>query len=571
MPDKNAQPSQKMYIDLSGRGGLGPRWFGDEGDTFAQHPEYRYIGTEDQTTATMGETTASDMAAGIWNPSRRYGFMSPANNSFSTVADNTGTAFSAEIRSTIFDPVSSYAYYAENGQNLWENRAITANVWNQNSQWSGPQSLVRNFTDLALYSINGSRILFGTYQNQSSAGDMFVHIPGASSTGYVQNWLSTVPSGAFSLGYNDHFLVVSDYYMYIGDANFIHRVDGSTLTGGSNGTVLPKVLVAPQNVTFVDGINWNGNLWLATIEDNSQSGALPTPNGASYSANRCGVFVWGEDITTVNNIQYIVMEGVQVISKLFVTQSGKMRALVISSKRTVQIREYDGVTFQIIEESASVSWPKLRRAVTIAGDTVIWIGQDGKIYSYGPLTWGEDEQLNILGDGINAFTAGHSIQMGATLYLDNNNDATKTRTGLLISGYDNTSAAPHHYMWYPNTAGNTPHIGNVYSMVKYFPQLVKVNYVRVYHHVGTPSVPSTVQGTLSIYLNQSTSNPLTYNITQQDVGTGYKYCKIGQGAGAGVFGIQAEIQWATGTTTADATDWMPRILEIDYTPLEKLL
>jgi len=574
---QQTQPSQKMYIDLSGRGGLGPRWFGDEGDTFAQHPEYRYIGTLDQKTATLGQTTASDMAAGIWNPSRRYGYMSPSNNSFTTVIDGqSGRNFSAEIRSAVYDPASGYAYYAENGIHLWQNSAITGVTWTENSQLSGGvlDSVVRNFTDTAIYSINGTKYLFASYQNQSVSpfGDILIMPPGASVSGLNATWLSGTAAGAFNLGYNDHFLVVSDYYMYVGEQNYIHRIDGSTLTGGTNGTALAQVLVAPLNINFTDGVTWNGNLWLATVEITNPSGTPSNqPNGATYDSNRCGVFVWDEDVTTINQIQYIVLEGVQTICKLFVTQSGKMRALVVSSKRTVQIREYNGVTFDVIEEAASISWPKYRRSVRVAGDTVIWIGQDGKIYSYGFVTWGEDEQLNIIGDGINAFTAGHSISLGATLWLDNNNSSTSTRSALLISGYDNTSSAPYNYIWYPNTVGNTPNIGNVFSMVKYFPQLVKVNYARVYHHVGTVSNAATVQGTLNIYLNQSNMSPLTYSITQQDIAKGFKYCPINQGAKNAVFGLQAEVQWATATTTADSTDWLPRLLEIDYTPIEKLM
>lgn len=562
-------PSQKMYIDLSGRGGLSPRWFGDEGDTFSQHPEYRYIGTSDQKTATTGETTAQDLAAGIWNPSRRYGYMAPANNSFTNITNGTAVSYTGEIRAAVYDPTTQYAYYVENGTNIWQNTTLGGTTWTQNSQSSGPVSGVHNFTDCAIYQINGSSIFFATYQNGSSGGDILINIPGNSVSGFNSTWLSGTAAGAFHLGYNDHFLVVSDYYMYVGENNYIHRIDGSTLTGGSNGTALAQVLVAPTNVAFTDGITWNGNLYLSAVENsNSES----VPDGASYSANRCGVFVWDEDVTTINNIQYIVLAGVQQICKLYAAQSGALRAIVISSKRTVQIRQYNGVTFDVIEEAYIGAWPRFRRSVQVSGDSVVWIGQDGKIYTYGFVSWGEDEQLTVIGDAHYAFSStSDTIFMGATLFFDDNSSSTTYRTGFLISGFDSTTSTVVNKMWYPNSSGDTPHIGNVYTLVKFFPQLVKVNYARVYHHVGTVSNAGTVQGTMNIYLNQANSNPLQWSITQQDIAKGFKYLPINQGAKNAVFGIQAQIQWATGTTTADATDWLPRLLEIDYTPIDKLM
>lgn len=575
--------SNKLYIDLSGRGGLAPRWFGDEGDTLAQHPEFRYLGTQDQITPTLGESTAYDLAAGIWNPSRRYGFMAPANNSFTSVSNGTGTSFGREIRATCFDPVSQYAFFAENGSgdgttggSVFQNASITSNTWGLNSSLSWPISGAI-FTDLAMYQINGTDYLFACYTTNESSGDILVMTPSSGSGGNA-TWLTATSSGGSALKDFDHFFIPSSYYMYVVDYFAVHRIDGTSQTGGTNGTALMNVLLVAPNLQITAGTMWNGNIWLGVSENTPPSqqvsNILPfsTALSSAYSSNQARVYTWDESVTSIENVDYITITGVITIQKLYVTRSGKLRMVCISSKRTLQIREYNGVTFDVIEEAGIESAANYRGSYSQGGDLMWWVGRDNNIYTHGPVAPGEIDQLTIQGN-ISGIPNNASKFTGATLFLDNNNATTTSRTGLFVSIYDSTGTTTYNKMWYPNATGNTPHVGNVYSLVKYFPELVKVNYARVYHHVGTISNASTQQGTLSIYLNQATSANKTFSITQQDIAHGYKYCPINQGAitGGAVFAIQVEIQWATGTTTADATDWLPRILEVDYTPISKLL
>lgn len=67
------QQSQKLNIDLSGIEGLAPRYFGDINKNISS-PNARYLGND------------SEMAEGIWNPFKRYGYISPANDSFDSVS-----------------------------------------------------------------------------------------------------------------------------------------------------------------------------------------------------------------------------------------------------------------------------------------------------------------------------------------------------------------------------------------------------------------------------------------------------------------------------------------------------
>lgn len=579
MPKKQPAipPSQKLYIDLSGRGGLAPRWFGDEGDTTSQYPQYRYIGTQDQTTPVLGESTATDMAAGIWNPSRRYGFMSPANNSFANITQSTGTLLNI-ISATCYDSLTKTAFYAEwtSGTtiNLWQNSTITANAWSLNSNFSWPIAGNR-FTDLAMYQINGIPFLFALYFNTSGGGDILVMQPGGSGTGASATWLSAVVSGSFTISstVTDTFFIPSTYYMYICAGNAVHRLDGTSLTGGSNGTALQNALLVAANVVFTDGISWNGSVYLAACDAVSERPNIYPFSSASYGSTQARVYIWDESVTSIENVEFITVTGVEIVSKLYVTRAGKLRMLCISSKRTMQIREYNGVSFDVIEESSVTGFLSFRKSFQIAGDCVAWIGNDQNIYQHGPVAPGEVDQLTVIGNVSSLIPNGASILTncpGAMLYLDNNNSSV-SRTGFFISaGYYNGSDVFLTKMWYPNQTGNTPHIGNVYSLVKYFPTPVKVNYVRIYHNAGS-STGTTTQGTLSIYLNQATTPTKTFSITTNDVNKGWKYCPINQGAKDAVFSIQAEIQWNTSTTTSDNSDWLTRQLEVDFTPLSKLL
>lgn len=581
------QESQKLFIDLSGRGGLSPRWFGDEGDTTSQFPQYRYIGSQDQTTPTLGESTAYDLAAGIWNPSRRYGYMAPANNSFSSITNSSGVPFSNEIRASCYDSPSGHAFFADNGSStrtggatIYENASITSNSWvaaTAGGTFTYPLTNEADyFTDIKMYQIDGGPFAFATYVNSSqNLSDIVVFQPGGGSTGASSQWLSSVTSGSFNAPIADYFFIPSTYYMYMVGGNMVHRLDGTSETGGGNGTALANVLLAASNVVFTHGISWNGSIFIAASQcitaytgPGAPSSVLPFDN-SSYSSDQARVYEWDESITSIEDVNYITITGVKVIQKLYVTRSGKLRMLCISSKRTLQIREYNGVTFDAIEEAGINSYIRYRDSFQVAGDCVAWIGSDGNFYQHGPVAPGEVDQLTIIGSSATLFTSPSTTRLGATLFLDNNNSSTTSRTAFLISGIDTNVGTAVNKMWYPNIKGTTPNQGNVFSLVKFFPTVSKVNYVRVYHNAGSLT-GTTVQGTLSIYLNQATTPNKTFSITTSDVNKGWKYCPVNQGAKNAVFGIQVEIQWNTGTTTSDSSDWLPRTLEVDYIPLDKL-
>lgn len=539
---------------MTGLLGLAPRWFGDEGDTISEYPQYRYLGTKGQ------------IAAGVYNPDRRYGFMCPSSATFTAVTESDVTYnFTNEWRATIYDS-AGHAWFGENGNLLW--RETTNGVFSQLRTGVSAAAIcaltTARITDLEIYQINGVRNVFYSYQNSagSAIGDIGNII--SPDAGGAVNWFSSVASGGSAgLGpLNDHFMVVADNgFMYVGDGNYVHKVDGTTLTGGTNGTITPQVLVTSASYVFADGVDFKGYTWFVVIDN-------PLVNGdtTSFSGNTCGIYVWDRQTTIANVEDFIPIKGVKSIKKIYVTQSGKLRILCMSAKRTVQIREYNGAVFETITESALVSYPLYRDSVAIAGNFIYWMGGDAKVYAHGYLVPGLDEQLFTIGD-MTAVPSG-SFGAGATLYIDANASVTVARTALMFSISD-SSPAVNNKIWYPNVTGGSPSQIPVYSLVNYFPFPVKINYVRMYHNAGNTS-GSTVQGTLNIYANQATSPTITSNITRDDINKGWKYIPFNQGAKNAVFSVQTSVTWTAGIGISDATDWMPRMLEIDYVPLPKL-
>lgn len=613
-PNTNPQQSSKLYIDLSGRGGLAPRWYGDEGDTTAQHPEYRYINTTLQNATGVyalqtyfGPNVAEDgqMVSGVYNPFRRYGYMCPPNNSFTTVTKTGSPSFTNEIRSVVYDP-SGYAYFAENGGLIWRTKQVTSPIgptdWQLPSNAGSPiftfpiqiTGTTITITDLHVYQVAGAKFVFFTYiDNGNARGDIgYFSTPseGTNNVSYgkgVAAWVNIqtgapIVGGAY-LGSNDHFMfTAADNFTYIGDGNSLHRLDGTVLTGGANGTIYPNLLVFPTNYTLRDGLDWGGKTFLAY---STAPTATPASSPITYGGNECGVATWTRQITDQANI--VPIKGIIDIRKIYVSQKGTVRIICLSAKNTTQIREWDGNKWNVLVEASADAYPTYRDSVSTAATLVYWLGRDLKIYAHGAIQEGDFEALYCPGDGSGAFGTinGSTYHAGAIQYLDDNNPTTittpVTRTGLMISA-TNSAGTPSHLYWYPNLTGTSPQAqsigaGNVFTLLEYFQTLVKINYIRMYHNSASAFGPNgsspgetvATRGTVKVFLNQATTAQNTTILNGNDLYNGYKFIPIGQTAKSGVTAIQFELIFKAGNTAGDSTDWMPRLVEIDYEPLSK--
>lgn len=534
----------KLVIDLSGRAGLAPKHQGDVNDSTGA-PSLRYLGTDGQ------------MAQGIYNPFRFYGYMSPATNSHVTFTEADATdSFSNQLRATVYDSTSQTFYLAENGNNIWY--SDFSGPFALDSCFAGSGISGATFTDLEVYQVNGTRKLFYAYAKSGGGNIGIATLPFAANN---NTWLSATAASGFNTGAtNDVFMMPADNgFMYVADGNALHKIDG-TANGGANGTATGNVLLFPSDFKLVDGFDWRGNLWLA-MQSVAPVGAAGT---SSHNERITGVYVWDRQSTQVRMRDFVPIPGIKEIRKIYVAPNGDVRAIVISSDRFTQIRRFNGTTFEIVEELGISAYPVYRDSVTLMGGLVVWLGADGTWYGHGSIMPGEKEALYQLGSV--AGTVGTITSTGAILLLDANFSTTTTRSGVMWGA---KGAATHVKMWFPHGQGSPEsttmngHAGDVYSLVKYLPKLSTVDDLVI---VGRPttSANGTTEATVSVYYNQSTTAAKVFTVTDTLMNKGYIHIPLGKPY---VNSVQLKISFATGTTLG-VNDFTPAYAVVNYTPTD---
>src|SRR3990167_10308671 len=140
----------EIILDLSSIGGLTPNYH--------SYPEYEVANPN------LNAFGADNQYAnGTVNPFRRPGFLGPANNTATTitVTTNPATMFSA----TEVDSENQDIYFLGGGStdpNLWSITSYTATAISTAMGAIGGSGVVG--TDLQIYSLNGLRRLFYSYQ-----------------------------------------------------------------------------------------------------------------------------------------------------------------------------------------------------------------------------------------------------------------------------------------------------------------------------------------------------------------------------------------------------------------------
>ncbi|MDE2022416.1 MAG: hypothetical protein KGI71_05910 [Patescibacteria group bacterium] len=575
----------KLMIDISGLAGLAPKFFGDantgQGVGITGTPSRRYIGSKGQ------------LASGYWNPLRVVGYMAPPtsmkNSSVAIAYGDVTYKQNSELVAMLYNSGSVWA--ASKNTVFYQNSGGNGFSFNtaQNLSTNTPQ-----ITDMQIYPVNGvNKILVAYKQTAGSHGDIMLintNLIGTNTT-----WFSTTAGGGGTyLGaLNDIVLVPgSDGFLYILDGSYVHRLDGSVASGGVNGTVTQGVLVAKgANTTgvpgnqYVDAIDYGGNLWIV-----EQSVFNPSVSGSGTSINEryIAITVWNRLVSTSATTSTIPIVGMQSVKKIYMTADGDLRIIGISTNRTVQIRRYNGTTFEIMQELPIWSTPPYRDSCTFFEGIFTWMGNDGKVYAHGKLpalvsgTLSSSvnytaDQTFILGDMSSLpntdFTPGAIIAYGAGTAGTFSNQPTSLPA--IIFSYA-TGSTYKTYQWFIHGTGNiasiaqTADLGNAITLVQRLPGLANVNYLRVYC-LPQGAGGSTQLGTLSIYKNQSATalNGGAISITQTDVQRGYTYIPMGS-KGSGTFALQFGVSWPTNVTLNDATDWLPYAIEVDYDEDTKL-
>ena len=542
----------KTILDLSGRGGIAPRGFLDL-DRVTSTPNLRYLGGESQ------------VASGIYNPFRTYGYMSPANNTFTDMTLASGS-MDTYLASSIYDIINDDFYFADNTEIFKGDGLDDTSVDSVKDLGSTGTPVI---SDLEIYQVNGVRKLFYVYEKGGNMDIGIATLPFASAD---DTWLTSTVSGAFTNGVTGRpFMRLADNgFAYIFQDNVVHKIDGTT-DGGTNGTVYPNLLKFPIFFQITDALDYKGNMFMAIRQDTKDPRTVAS-EVSLYNAP-VGIYVWDRLTNVVRLRDYIPIEGVKSINKIYVAPNGELRLITTSSERTTQIRRYNGSSFEVIEEVGPSAGPNVADGLQTVGNSVIWLAQDGGIYAHGRPFPRDNEGLFKIGAVPDTLSSG-TASTGAILFggasTNSGVSGYKAHRTALYMGYTTSGGTNRFKTWdiYGTGADGVEAAGNqgdVYTLVRFLPKLATVNHITIYCAPGA-STGATAVATVKVYFNQSSTPFKTYTVTRNDNAKGFAVIPIQKPY---VNAVQLEIEFTTGVTLG-AEDFRPAFAEIDYSPTNTL-
>lgn len=548
---------QQLQIDLSGRKGLGDKFYGDinsfgyVGDLSLGQPQYR-VNVKDANQDKDGQ-----MASGIFNPLRKYGYLSP---SVATLVDLTPAAGDVALMSAYrYDSINNtiYGMVGEpNGGNnpaLYKLTDIDSETYSRVGYMPGGSTLG---SSLEIYQINGVRTLFYSWLGSSGWSVGTLTLDGGGAGTQVTIWLGSGAGGSavtnnFTMDSTGEckFVLGGDGFMYIIQANHVHRLDGTTL-GGANGTIYKDVQLAPQYFRFTHGTYFNGDLYLAVQKSTLQDTHYITGNEGTGFVSDCGVYMWNGQ-SSFNGTSYIPIPGIREIRALWISPKNDIRCITVSANGVTQIRLLDGNQFKVIKELGAFAYPNYSDSLCVVGDFTVWLGGDGNLYYLGSegvdinitnfgAIQSEKEMLFMMGS-VNGGSGIGSIIGGAIFYGGGNNYSTD---GYLINSKEkphpeafhlsySLSGTPAISKFFPFANGNIKHASSgtnvstspnttpIYTPIKMLPGLSTLKHITIMMARELNLTPGVTDATISIYINGNTTALMTKTITTTDIMKGY--------------------------------------------------
>lgn len=496
---------QKLILDLSGRGGLSDSFPGTL-TSLSTTPDtaninLRYKAEEGQ------------MVSGLFDPLSYDGYMSPAITG--VVECTPQVSFTVPISSSEVDVINGNVYLFEAGTKLHIGTSFDDVTFADDRTISGATG-----TDLAIYQINGVRHLFYSYNHTTP--EARIGIKNLDTNAFTDNWLGTggTVTNTFSMSSSAALKMIpsGDGFMYILNKNKVHRVDGTTL-GGSTGTIYRDLLTAPDSYFFTHGIDYRSNLYIV-VQKNTYWAS--SPYGTNQVNGDCGVYIWNRQSTFFNTSDFIPLFGVKSVRSIFVSPGGKIRLFCVGTNNNTQIREYTGNSFALIKELPPKAAPLYQDSVSVVDGFTVWMGQDTRMYYYGNENPREKEFLFCPAQAsTNASASG-----GAILFATAQAFSTAGRHGFYTSYYDGSSYLVRKIFPFATATVNSNNMAkntvNTYSPVKFLPRMSNVKHLDIYlKQQNFTENLSTVEGSVTIYFNQSTTAWATKNITRGDINKGY--------------------------------------------------
>ncbi len=552
-------PVQKIQIDLSGRKGLADKFYGDinnfgySTDLSLGTPQYR-VNVKDANQEKDGQ-----MSSGIFNPIRKYGYLSPAVGTIYGISSApTNTLL---ISGTRYDSINDKVYLMT-GITGTANPAPLLRFDGIDSETLQTDRVMPSGTiggSIEIYLINGVRTLFYSY-NTGSAWRVGIKILDGGGAGtFTDNWLGTAgtvvntfePSGSGEC----KFINSGDGFMYILNANHVHRVDGTTI-GGATGTIYKDVLLAPESSRFTHGIDFRGNLYIAIQKDAGGSFSFEGHNqtvkeGANFT-REVGVYIWNRQASfSSGTSDFIPIKGVREIRALWVSPKNDIRCITISAIGTVQIRILDGAQFKIIKELGACAYPNYSDSLTVVGGFTTWLGYDGNLYYHGSegvdinvtnfgATQSEKEFLFIMGSvggtGVNNVLGGSILYGGSSGYATGGGATEKPHPEAFLLNYTISSVAKIA-KFFPEANGSVTggvttamnaNTTPIFTPIKMLTPLSTLKHIRVLMAREIGLTPGITDATINIYVNGNTTALMSKSVTTDDIMKGYKAIEINQ-------------------------------------------
>jgi hypothetical protein len=279
--------------------------------------------------------------------------------------------------------------------------------------------------------------------------------------------------------------------------NRVHSIDGS-VTGGSKGSFTNSILQFASYTQCVDAVDTNGRMYIAIHSHKNDSGQA---DSKTFSSNVAGVYVWDRQSTIARTRDFIPIQGVREIKRIFLSKMGEILLVAINNSRQCELRKLVSGKFIVQQTFEKDGYPEYRNSVFNIDNVVAWQGQNGLFYAWGSITEKEPQRLYKFGDlssnSVGAFTPGVCIV--------GNENSSNPELAVLASWSDGST---HRLSkWFPNAINGgsvsaSPNQGDVYTLVKFLPPMSTVNYISLYvNPISTND--STEMGTINVFLNQS--------------------------------------------------------------------
>lgn len=545
----------KLVIDLSGVKGL------------------ITAGTRNPTNLTLGGVDGQ-MIDGIYNPFAYPGFLSPGRTYRKTLTVGSSPTVN---RTCVYDAATGKFITASQEGIINIYGDLDDGTYDTSRDEVSANSLgVTSLPiyDFEIYQLNGVRKVFYSNYN-TSLGYAYVGV--TDGTYFQYNWSnsgtnanlytgSVTGGGTFS---KPVFLrSASNNYMYIfvTGTGTVNKVDGTT-AGGTAGTITANALVIP-NKQITDAADWRNLMYIAVQDNYGTSAFAPYVDNYRTSYN-CGVYIWDRQSTVVGTRDYIPIDGIKTINRLYVAHDGKLRMICVAASGVTQIREYNGSSFEVVFELGTSAAPQWWDAVTFSNYATFWLGQDKYIYAHGKPANGYDNGVYKVG-----YLTTSSITAGYLGFLFYGNKSEGTTEALfadyrLASGTQKTDKILFNYSAAATVSGysgrspdidSTPIKTKVYTL----PPLANVKDIKVYFAKITASGTTDIAGYINIYFNLSLTAFKSQAITKADLARGYIQIPLNDQF---VNSIQIGVDY-TGVSAVDVegvvNDMMPWYAVLDY-------